>query len=80
MPEVVKARLRESGKIIYYHTQELYLNRGDEVVVEGESGEEWAEVVSEPEIKERHERVLHSRSTAKQCRFSGSAVRQPQSA
>ncbi len=55
MPEVVKIRLRESGKITYYDTQELHLNCGDEVVVEGESGEEWAEVVSEPEIKERKE-------------------------
>ncbi len=55
MPEVIQVRLRESGKIICYDTQELYLNQGDEVVVEGESGEEWGEVVSKPEIKEREE-------------------------
>ena len=68
MPEVVKIRLRESSKITYYHTQELYLNRGDEVVVEGESGEEWAEVVSEPEIKERHERVLQAKESLRKVK------------
>ncbi|MCD5390267.1 stage 0 sporulation family protein [candidate division NPL-UPA2 bacterium] len=79
MPEVVKVRLRESGKIAYYHTQELYLNQGDEVVVEGESGEEWAEVVSGPEIKERHVGVLHTAigsAVGSREHSQGSAVRQ----
>ncbi|MCK4326016.1 stage 0 sporulation family protein [bacterium] len=55
MREVVQVRLCQSGKIIYCDTRELYLNPGDEVLVELESGEEWAEVVSEPETKERKE-------------------------
>ena len=56
MREIVRVRLRESGKIIYCHTQELHLNRGDEVVVAGKSGEEWAEVVSKPQIISEKER------------------------
>lgn len=49
MIDAIQVRLRETGNVLYYHTNNLKLNVGDYVIVEVERGQDYAQVVSEPE-------------------------------
>ncbi len=50
MSKVVQVKLRESGKIFPFHTQELNFDIGKEVIVEGKRGEELGKVMSTQEL------------------------------
>jgi len=50
MQESVQVRLREEGNILYYSTNNIRPKVGDYVIVEVERGQDYAQVVSEPEI------------------------------
>lgn len=50
MPKVVRVRLRGSGRILSFQARELKLSIGEEVIVEGERGEKFGEVVSAQEV------------------------------
>lgn len=49
MIDVIHVRLRETGTVLYYHTNNLKLKVGDYVIVEVERGQDYAQVVGEPE-------------------------------
>ncbi len=53
MSKAVQVRLQESGRIISFQVQELDLGTGEEVIVEGERGEEFGEVISRQESTHR---------------------------
>lgn len=55
MPKVVRVRLRGSGRILSFQAQELKLSIGEEVIVEGERGEKFGEVMSTQEVAHRED-------------------------
>ena len=55
MPKVAQVRLRESGRILSFYVQELDPGIGEEVIVEGERGEEFGEVISRQELTPRED-------------------------
>jgi len=50
MREAVQVRLRESGNILYYESHGLKPKIGDHVIVEVERGQDYGEVIGEPEM------------------------------
>lgn len=50
MREVVLVRLREIGKVIYYDTNNIKLSTGDYCILEADRGQDFGQVVSEPEM------------------------------
>ncbi|MBU1853189.1 MAG: stage 0 sporulation family protein [Candidatus Omnitrophica bacterium] len=50
MQEAIQLRLREAGNILYYDTNDMKPKVGDFVIVEVERGQEYAQIISEPEI------------------------------
>jgi len=50
MQEAIQVRLRDSGGILYYDTNDMRPKVGDYVIVEVERGQDYAEVISEPEL------------------------------
>lgn len=50
MYEVVQVRLREAGKISYYSTSGLKPAIGEYVIVEEERGQEYGQILSDPEV------------------------------
>lgn len=50
MYEAIQVKLREAGKILYFDAQELKAAVGDYVIIEGERGLEYGQVVSDPEM------------------------------
>jgi len=50
MQETIQVRLREEGNIIYYYTNNIRPKVGDYVIVEVERGQDYGQVISEPEV------------------------------
>jgi len=50
MQEIIQLRLREAGNILYYYTNNMKLKVGDFVIVEVERGQDYAQIIGEPEI------------------------------
>jgi len=50
MYEVVQVRLREAGKIVYYSTGGMKFKSGDYVILEGDRGLDYGQVLSESEV------------------------------
>lgn len=50
MRETIQVRLREEGIILSYDTNDMRPKLGDYVIVEVERGQDYAQVISEPEI------------------------------
>jgi len=50
MQEVVQVRLRGAGAPVYYYTNNTHPRPGDYVIVEVERGQDYAQVVGEPEM------------------------------
>lgn len=50
MRKAIQVRLRETGNVIHYDTAGLQTKIGDYVIVEVERGQDYAQVISEPEI------------------------------
>lgn len=50
MQEAIQIRLREEGNILYYYTNNIRSKVGDYVIVEVERGQDYGQVISEPEV------------------------------
>lgn len=50
MSKVARVRLQENSRILSFYVQELDLSIGEEVIVEGERGEEFGKVISRQEL------------------------------
>lgn len=50
MQEAIQLRLREAGNILYYNTDNIRPKIGDYVIVEVERGQDYGQVISEPEM------------------------------
>lgn len=50
MQEAIQVRLREMGNVLYYGTNDMRPKVGDYVIIEVERGQDYAQVISEPEI------------------------------
>ena len=50
MREVVQVRLRETGNILYYYTNDIQPKSGDYVIVEVERGQDYAQAISGREM------------------------------
>ncbi|NOX97973.1 MAG: stage 0 sporulation family protein [Nitrospirae bacterium] len=56
MSKIIQVRLRESGKILSFHAQEFNLKAGEKVIVEGDRGEAFGEVISPQSFALREDR------------------------
>ena len=50
MRKTIQVRLREAGNIFYYYTEDIMSNPGDYVIVEVERGQDYGQVIGEPEV------------------------------
>ena len=51
MQEVIQVRLRETGNILYYYTNNIRPKTGDYVIVEVDRGHDYAQVIGGPVLR-----------------------------